>query len=100
MSALVCDGVAICSKTSPCMKITDPFVTAMDEEGQLAFVKAMTKLLEKDGIAYDIASHRDAPAGLRVWTGATVEASGIKLLTPWLDWAFEAAKADAQKKAA
>lgn len=91
---------AICSQTSPCMKLTDPFVTSMDEEGQLAFVKAMTKLLEKDGIAYDVAGHRDAPAGLRVWTGATIEASDIKLLTPWLEWAFETAKADAQKKAA
>ncbi len=91
---------AICSQTSPCMKIVDPFVTAMDEEGQLAFVKAMTKLLEKDGIAYDTAGHRDAPAGLRIWTGATIETSDIKLLTPWLDWAFETAKSEAQKKAA
>jgi len=91
---------AICSQTSPCMKIVDPFVTAMDEEGQLAFVKSLTKLLEKDGIAYDIAGHRDAPAGLRVWTGATIETSDIKLLTPWIDWAFETAKSEAQKKAA
>lgn len=91
---------AICSQTSPCMKIVDPFVTAMDEEGQLAFVKSMTKLLEKDGIAYDTAGHRDAPAGLRIWTGATIETSDIKLLTPWLDWAFETAKSEAQKKAA
>ena len=64
------------------------------------YLSLMTKLLEKDGIAYDIAGHRDAPAGLRVWTGATIETSDIKLLTPWLDWAFETAKADAQKKAA
>lgn len=91
---------AICSRTSPCMKITDPYVSSLDEEGQAGFVKAMTKLIEKDGIAYDTAGHRDAPAGLRVWTGATVEASDIKALTPWFDWAFETAKADAQKRAA
>lgn len=92
--------MAICSKTSPCMKIIDPFVRAMDEEGQLAFVKAMTKLLENESVAYDIASHRDAPAGLRIWTGATIESRDIELLTPWLDWAFETAKAAAQSKAA
>ena len=90
----------ICSKTSPCMKITDAYVASLDEESQVGFVKALTKLLEKDGVAYDIAGHRDAPAGLRIWTGATIDASDIKLLTPWLDWAFETAKADAQKKAA
>lgn len=92
--------LSICSKTSPCMKIVDPVVTAMDEEGQLAFVKALTKLLEKEGVAFDIAGHRDAPAGLRIWTGATIEAADIKLLTPWIDWAFESAKAEAQAKAA
>ena len=91
---------AICSKTSPCLKITDAYVAGLDEESQVGFVKSMTKLLEKDGIAYDIAGHRDAPAGLRIWTGATIEASDIRLLTPWLDWAFETAKADAQKKSA
>ncbi|QQG37323.1 MAG: phosphoserine transaminase [Micavibrio aeruginosavorus] len=91
---------AICSRTSPCLKITDPYVESLDDDGRAAFVKAMTKLLEKDGIAYDTAGHRDAPAGLRIWTGATVETSDIKALTPWLDWAFAAAKAEAQKQAA
>ncbi|HEY0902178.1 MAG TPA: phosphoserine transaminase [Micavibrio sp.] len=94
------DDLAICSKTSPCLKIVDPFVTALDEDGQLAFVKALTKLLEKDGVAYDIAGHRDAPAGLRIWTGATIEATDIALLTPWIDWAFATAKAEAQAQAA
>jgi phosphoserine aminotransferase len=91
---------AICSTTSPCLKITDSYVQSLDDESRVAFVKAMTKLLEKDGIAYDTAGHRDAPAGLRIWTGATVEASDIAALTPWLDWAFETAKSEAQKKAA
>lgn len=91
---------AICSTTSPCLKITDAYVTSLDDDGQVAFVKAMTKLLEKDGIAYDTAGHRSAPAGLRIWTGATVETKDVEVLTPWLDWAFEMAKAEAQKKAA
>lgn len=94
------DDLAICSRTSPCLKITDAYVSSLDEEGQAGFVKAMTKLLEKDGIAYDTAGHRDAPAGLRIWTGATVETADIRALTPWLDWAFETAKAAAQKQAA
>lgn len=80
------------SKTSVCLAITDPAFTALDDEARQAFVKSMTKLLEKDGIAYDTAGHRDAPAGLRIWCGATVEQSDVAALLPWLDWAYAQTK--------
>ncbi|AGH96930.1 phosphoserine transaminase [Micavibrio aeruginosavorus] len=80
------------SKTSVCLAITDPDFAAMDDDSRQAFVKSMTKLLEKDGIAYDTAGHRDAPAGLRIWCGATVEQSDVAALLPWLDWAYTQTK--------
>ncbi len=82
------------SNTSVCLKIVDPAVTTLDEPAQRAFVKAMTGKLEAEGAAFDIGAHRDAPPGLRIWCGATVETADIAALTPWLDWAFAAAKAD------
>lgn len=81
------------SPTSVCLTITDPAFAARDEEGQRALVKAMAALLEKDGVAYDIAGHRSAPPGLRIWCGPTVERADIEALTPWLDWAFAQVKA-------
>src|SRR3954447_13796645 len=81
------------SPTSVCLTITDPAFTALDAKAQQAFVKDVTKLLAEEKVAYDIASYRDAPAGLRLWCGATVEASDLEALMPWLDWAFEATKA-------
>ena len=82
------------SNTSVCLTITDPEVAALDRAGQQAFVKSLTGLLEAEKAAFDIASYRDAPPGLRIWCGATVETSDVEALTPWLDWAFASAKAE------
>ncbi len=77
------------SNTSVCLKIVDPRVTALPEDGQAEFAKKLTALLEKEGVALDAGAYRDAPPGLRIWCGATVEASDLDALTPWLDWAFQ-----------
>jgi phosphoserine aminotransferase len=90
---------AIRSNTSVCLAIVDPKVCALADDGQAAFAKAVASALEKEGVAYDIAGYRDAPPGLRVWCGATVETSDVEALIPWLDWAFGSAK-DALPKAA
>lgn len=82
------------SNTSVCLRIVDPAVAALDDDAQAAFVKKLVKLLEAEDVAYDINGYRDAPAGLRIWCGATVDTSDIRALTPWLDWAFATVKAD------
>ncbi|MCZ7643583.1 MAG: phosphoserine transaminase [Pseudorhodoplanes sp.] len=87
------------SNTSVCLKIVDPAVAKLPTEAQWTFVKDFVALLEKEGVAYDIATHRDAPPGLRIWCGATVETADIEVLTEWLDWAFAKTK-DALPKAA
>lgn len=87
------DNAAARSNTSVCMTITDPKVVALDEDGQRDFIRAMAALLEEEGAALDIANHRDAPPGLRIWCGATVETADIEALTPWLDWAFAKTRA-------
>jgi phosphoserine aminotransferase len=81
------------SNTSVCLVINDPDILALDQDGQANFAKAIVSQLEKEGVAYDIGSYRDAPAGLRIWCGATVETADIKALTAWLDFAFETQKA-------
>jgi len=83
---------ALRSNTSVCLKIADPAVSALDEAGQRGFTKQMVKLLEEQGVAFDINGYRDAPPGLRIWCGATVNAIDIKALGPWLAWAFAQAK--------
>lgn len=96
----LCDDDAVRSRTSICLVITDPWFTGKGDEERQAFIKGMVKPLDKENVAYDIASYRDAPAGLRIWGGATVEASDVESLLPWIDWAYEAAKGEEQKKAA
>ncbi len=81
------------SNTSVCLTISDPDVLALDAIAQADFAKSLAASLEKEGIAFDIGSYRDAPAGLRIWCGATVETSDIEALLPWLDWAFATQKA-------
>ncbi|WP_079212261.1 phosphoserine transaminase [Brucella pituitosa] len=81
------------SNTSVCVTIVDPEVTALSEDAQAAFAKGIVSALEKEGVAFDIGAYRDAPSGLRIWAGATVEASDLEALTAWLDWAFAAQKA-------
>ncbi|MDH6231152.1 phosphoserine aminotransferase [Mesorhizobium soli] len=87
------------SNTSVCLTIVDPEVTALDAEAQAAFAKGIVSALDREGVAYDIGAYRDAPSGLRIWAGATVEASDLEALTRWLEWAFQNQKA-ALKKAA
>jgi phosphoserine aminotransferase len=80
------------SNTSVCLKFADEAVIGLDDEAQLALVKKMASLLEAEDAAYDVAGYRDAPPGLRVWCGATVETSDIEALGPWLDWAWAKAR--------
>ena len=95
-----CDAVAflaarpeIRSCTSVCLRIVAPWFARLDAEGQQKAQKAIVALLEKEGVAYDLGAYRDAPAGLRIWAGATVETSDIEALLPWIEWALaEAAK--------
>ena len=87
------------SNTSVCLTIVDPEVSARSEDEQAAFAKAIVSRLDKEGVAYDIGAYRDAPAGLRIWTGATIEASDLEALTAWLDWAFAAEKSELAKAA-
>ena len=81
------------SNTSVCLKVVDPAVTALAPEAQAAFAKGLASVLEKEKVAFDIGAYRDAPPGLRIWCGATVEASDVAALTHWLDWAFAQEKA-------
>ncbi len=84
---------AIRSSTSVTLKVVDPTVTALPLEEQFAFCKKLAETLEKSGIAYDFNGYRDAPPGLRIWCGSTVEPSDVAALLPWLDWAFAQTKA-------
>ena len=87
------------SNTSVCLKIVDPTVTSLPPAAQTTFCKSIEKLLDKERVAYDIGAYRDAPPGLRVWCGATIETSDILALTPWLDYAFATVKAELAKAA-
>ncbi|MGY4467246.1 phosphoserine aminotransferase [Bradyrhizobium sp. LB9.1b] len=82
-----------------CLKFTDHAITSLSEDAQADFSKKLVALVEKEGAGYDFAYYRDAPAGLRIWCGATVEASDVALLTQWIDWAFAETKAALAKAA-
>ena len=85
------------SNTSVCLSIVDPDIAALDADAQAAFAKGMVSLLDAEGVAYDIGAYRDAPPGLRIWAGATVETADLEALMPWLDWAFATQKAALQE---
>lgn len=80
------------SNTSVCLRFAEEAVRGLDRDGQAALVREMATLLETEGAAFDVASYRDAPPGLRIWCGATVETDDIRALGPWLDWAFHEAR--------
>ena len=84
---------ALRSNTSVCLKVVDPAVSRLAVEARAEFVKGIAAALEKEGVAYDINAYRDAPPGLRIWCGSTVERSDVEALTAWLDWAYAKAKA-------
>src|SRR5579872_2369913 len=90
---------SIRSNTSVCMKITDSVVASLTPDAQIDFIKKMVGLVEKEGAGFDFAGHRDAPAGLRICCGATIEADDVALLTQWIDWAFAETKAQLPKAA-
>ena len=87
--AFLAEDKAIRSNTSVCLKVVDPRVAALDDAAQADFAKKLASVLEKEGAALDVAGYRDAPPGLRIWCGATVDRSDLEALTPWLDWAFQ-----------
>ncbi|MBL4802195.1 MAG: phosphoserine transaminase, partial [Emcibacter sp.] len=85
------------SNTSVCFKIVAPWFAALSADEQAAAAKKIATLLDEEGAAFDIASYRDAPAGLRIWAGSTIEASDLTALLPWLDWAYAQVEASHTK---
>ena len=87
------------SNTSVCLTIVDPAIQAQSPEAQAKFAKDLATLLEAEGVAFDIGSYRDAPPGLRIWCGATVETADVEALTEWLDWAYGKLSGEIRKAA-
>ena len=88
------------SPTSVCLRIVEPWFAALPPDAQSAVSKQIAERLDKEGVAYDVASYRDAPAGLRIWAGATIERSDLEALFPWLEWAYAQVRETAGKSAA
>jgi len=91
---------AIRSTTSVCLKISDEWFVALDSAAQADVIASVCKVLESEQAAYDIKGYRDAPAGLRIWCGATVQGNDVEALMPWLGWAYQSVKAEAQREKA
>jgi phosphoserine aminotransferase len=96
--AFLAEDPATISCTSPQLKIVEPWFTALSPDERFTTVRTMTARLEQERAAYDIASHRASPPGIRIWTGATVEADDVEALMPWLDWGWEEMAAFARPK--
>ena len=79
-----------------CIKIVDPWALSLSDDQQATLPKRISQILEAEDIAMDINGYRDAPPGLRIWGGATVEPDDVKALLPWLDWAYLSVKAEIQ----
>ena len=94
--SFLAEDPAIRSNTSVCLKVIDPAVTSLSEDAQADFAKKLAALLEKEGVALDVGGYRDAPPGLRIWCGATVDTDDLDALTPWLDWAYAAVSSELQ----
>jgi len=92
--AFLAEDPAIRSNTSVCLKITAPWFAALDKAAQTKAQKALVSLLDDEGVAYDIGAYRDAPPGLRIWAGATVETSDLEALLPWIEWGLAQISAD------
>lgn len=92
-AAFLANDPATISNTSVCLKVNDPWLATLDADAQAAVPKKLAALLDTEGVAYDIGAYRDAPPGLRIWAGATVEAEDLAALTLWLDWAYGEVKA-------
>ena len=93
-AAFLAQDPATRSTTSVCLTIVDPWFEALPGDEQAAAAKAVSSLLDKEGVAFDIGAYRDAPPGLRIWAGATVEQDDLAALMPWLDWAFQSIKTE------
>jgi phosphoserine aminotransferase len=98
-AAFLAEAPNTISNTSICLKIVDPWYTNLSKDEQDAIEKSIVSLLDKEGVAYDIGSYRDAPAGLRIWGGYTVESSNITALMPWINWAYNEIKLQSAKAA-
>jgi phosphoserine aminotransferase len=88
------EAAATRSRTSVCLKLVGPWFATLDDAGRATAAKRIGALLEAEGAAFDIGSYRDAPPGLRIWAGATVETADLEALFPWLDWAYQAVQAE------
>jgi phosphoserine aminotransferase len=91
-AGFLAEDAAIRSNTSVCIKITDPWFESLSDDAKAEAAKKIASLLDKEGVALDIAGYRAAPPGLRIWCGATVDTADIEALTPWLDWAWQQVK--------